>query len=138
MVDTGTAMIVSGFMFLIGTILFIQLNNHNWFKKENWKWNKQQTNAVNKIKLEKLRKEIGVKEQTGFNLLKNIDLGSIISNYLEGQSEDEMGGSAGSESMISNLLQGFLQTEQGQQLASKFISGLNKGSDNEENFKFNE
>lgn len=136
MVDTGTAMIVSGFMFLIGTILFIQLNNHNWFKKENWKWNKQQTNAVNKIKLEKLRKEIGVKEQPSTNLLKNIDIGNLISNYLEGQGEDEEGTSE--TGMISNLLQGFLQTEQGQQMAQKFLSGITKNPDSEENFKFNE
>lgn len=135
MIDTGTAMIVSGFMFLIGTIIFIQLNNHNWFKKETWKWNKQQTNAVNKIKLEKLRKEIGVKEKTDNNLLKNINITDLISNYLQGEGEEE---TSGSDNMISNLLQGFLQTEQGQQIAQKFLSGITKNPDNEENFKFNE
>ena len=37
MIDTGTAIIVGSLLSLLGAIVIIQLNNSNWFKRENFR-----------------------------------------------------------------------------------------------------
>jgi len=85
MIDTGTALIVTSLIGLAGIFLFNLMNNSNWFKRENFKIQKSNIMAENKIKLKKLAREVGVDYQkpkdipTGniLDTLKNLDMDKI-------------------------------------------------------------
>lgn len=53
-------LIFLGFIMLIGQIILLQMWNNNWFKKENFKIQKANVIAENRLKLKKLEKELGV------------------------------------------------------------------------------
>lgn len=54
-------LIFLGFIMLIGQIILLQMWNNNWFKKENFKIQKSNVMAENKLKLRKLEQEMGLK-----------------------------------------------------------------------------
>lgn len=58
-------LIFLGFIMLIGQIILLQMWNNNWFKKENFKIQKSNVMAENKLKLRKLEKEMGLKPTKG-------------------------------------------------------------------------
>jgi len=86
MVDTGTALIVSSFVGLIGAIIILSLSNRNWFKKQVFKTNLSLDKSVNKIKLDQLRKELKVGSSEGAK--SGLDLAGIIEG-LTGNEEEE-------------------------------------------------
>jgi len=58
--DTGTAIMIGSFMSLIGMIIIVELSHSNWFKKENFKIQRDVVKAENKLKLKKLERELGL------------------------------------------------------------------------------
>jgi len=60
--DIGTSIIAGSIISLIGFIIIIQLNNTNWFKRQNWKFQAQNIKAENKLKLKKLERELGLQQ----------------------------------------------------------------------------
>jgi hypothetical protein len=129
-------LIIMGFMMLIGQIILMMMWQNNWFKKENFKIQKSNIMAQNKLQLRKLEKELGLgkskeiieKEPTGLMstlgdlapLLKNLDgdqIAALADKFLGGQSEAQMeegGGSLGD--MITDfaannpeMVKGFLE-----------------------------
>lgn len=87
--DTG--LIVVSIISLAGMVLMFMINNNNWFRRENFKIQKSNIMTENKIKIEKLRKEMGLQKgvktdnmhETGgvMDLIKGLDankLGGII------------------------------------------------------------
>jgi len=64
MVDTGTALIVGSIISLAGAIIIMTMNNNNWFKRENFKIQKSNMMATNKLNLKKLERELGIQEGT--------------------------------------------------------------------------
>lgn len=58
-------LIFLGFIMLIGQIILLQMWNNNWFKKENFKIQKSNVLAENKLKLRKLEKEMGLNPTKG-------------------------------------------------------------------------
>lgn len=64
MVDTGTAIIVSGIISLMGMIVWSERNHIFWFKKENYKAKRKLEDAENKLKLKKLERELGLSKIT--------------------------------------------------------------------------
>ena len=94
-----------GIIMLIGQIILMQMWNANWFKRENFKIQKSNVLAENRIKLKKLEKDLGVtagknppiEKSTGenimdwVNILKNIDhekLKGLADTFLAPEGED--------------------------------------------------
>lgn len=99
-------LIYLGFIMLIGQIILYQMYQSGWFKKENFKMQKFNIMAENKIKLKKLEKDLGLKpskapkeeKSVGENigswvtLLKSLDpdqIKSLADQFLGGGEEYE-------------------------------------------------
>ena len=91
-------LIFMGIIMLVGQIILMQMWNANWFKKENFKIQKSNTMAENKIKLKKLEKDLGVtggnyqKPEAGvIEQLKGIDIEKIKTglNLIQKPEEEE-------------------------------------------------
>ena len=96
MVDTGTALIVGS---LIGTCSMLglyMLSNRMWFKKENFKIEKSNVLATNRIKLSQLKKELGIDETKKKPVdLSSLNLKSLINNPEEEDEDEDEGGITG-------------------------------------------
>lgn len=105
MIDTGTAIITGSLLSLLGAIIIIELNNKNWFSRENWKMNKAITTKEVNIRFKKLEKDMGIQkgqdiptttEKGFFDLIRGIDKDKIaqILNVIQGGEtyEEEPGG----------------------------------------------
>jgi len=86
LIDTGTALIVTSLIGLAGIFLFNLINNSNWFKRENFKIQKSNIMAENRIKLRKMERELGLPNKTTIketptgnilDTLKNLDIDKI-------------------------------------------------------------
>jgi len=129
-------LIFLGFIMLIGQIILLQMWNANWFKKENFKMQRDTVKAENRIKLKKMERELGLTkgksasseikdENSILDLLKGIDkdkIGDILGMLQEGESE---GGSAITD-IINNLPP---------EVIEGFLSGLKNGKKQETGFK---
>jgi hypothetical protein len=123
-------LIFLGFIMLIGQIILLQMWNHNWFKKENFKLQRDTVKAENRIKLKKMEKELGLggrsasteikNESSLIDLLKNLDRDKIggILEALQPDEEQE-GGLTG---IINNLPP---------ELIENFLEGLKSGKKDE-------
>ena len=58
--DIGTAILIGSVANIFGMILFMYTRDLSWFKKENFKMQKSNVMAQNKIKLKKLEKDLGI------------------------------------------------------------------------------
>jgi hypothetical protein len=56
-------LIIVSIISLIGTIIIATMFNANWFKKENFKLQKQNILAENRIKFKRLEKEMGLRDK---------------------------------------------------------------------------
>ena len=131
--------IFASFISLLGGIIVIELMNHNWFKKEDYKLRRDFARSKYRIDLKKMEKDLGfptkarviepqTQPQGNFNLnsiqsllplLKTLDpdqLGAII----DGLSGEGGGGSGGA---LEGIL-GALPPE----LIQSFLSGVTKGA----------
>lgn len=133
-------LIVLGFMMLIGQIILMQMWQHGWFKKENFKIQKSNLMAENKLNIRKLEKDLGLtpgktpKEQRGtFDtikdlapLLKNLDgdqIGALIEKFTGGSGEEEEGN-------VEDLLMDY--AVENPEVVKKFLEGLTEGKGGEE------
>ena len=114
-------LIFLGFIMLVGQIILFQMWNNSWFKKENFKLQRDTVKAENRLKLKKLEKEFGLKgksvaseiknESSIMDLLKNLDRDKItdILELLQGGETTEKEGIAGIlEQIPPELIEGFL------------------------------
>jgi hypothetical protein len=89
------AVLVGSVLNLVGMIIFFQLRDKAWFKKETFKANKINTMNINKIKLDALKKELNVNSKTKTTENQTNDLISgLIKKYVpslvgEDAEEDE-------------------------------------------------
>jgi len=115
-----------GIMGIIGSIIITQLFQLNWFKKENFKIQKSNVMAENRIKLKKLEREMGLPptrktqtEPTGniLDALKNLDMDKI-QGILEalGINEDETEGSP-TDTLIKMITEN-------PEIVGKFLGGI--------------
>lgn len=58
--ELGDSVIVGSFLSLLGMIIILELNNRNWFKRENFKLERDNVKATNRLNLKKLEKEMGL------------------------------------------------------------------------------
>lgn len=125
-IDMGLAIIITGLSMNIMMILILLMNNRNWFARENFKIQKSNIMAENKIKLKKLEKELGVthtpvaNEPTGniLDQLKNLDMDKIqgLLDMLGAGSDVE-----DDKSPVDKIIQ--MATEN-PEIVSKFLGGL--------------
>lgn len=130
-------LIFLGFIMLSGQIILLQMWNNNWFKKENFRIEKSNVMAKNKLTLRKLEKEmeltpsknIAPAESKGalgnladlLPLLKNLDadqLGALIDKFVGGGDYEEGGGdlttgimdyAMKNPEMVQGLLEGLIK-----------------------------
>ena len=105
--------------------------NRNWFKKENFKMQKQLVMKQNNLKLKKLERELNLvggskldKEEKGLgDLIKGLDTDKIkgLLDMVQGE-EDEDGEGGGLGGIIDNLPP---------DLVKNFVEGLKSGKKNE-------
>jgi len=116
-------LIFLGFIMLIGQIILLQMWNRNWFKKENFKLQRDNVKAENRLKLKKLEKEFGLTKGRSasseiknapdyIDLLKNLDPDKIrgILDVLQGGEEGESEGGIGDiiKQIPPEVIEGFL------------------------------
>ena len=128
-------LIFMAFVMLIGQIILLQMWNNQWFKKENFKMEKSNVMATNKLNLRKLEKEMGLskskdiiqKDSPGLMstisdlapLLKGLDadqIGALADKFLGGGEVD-----AGGEG-VSDLLMDF--ATKNPEMVKEFLGGL--------------
>jgi hypothetical protein len=125
-------LIFLGFVMLIGQIILLQMWNNNWFKKENFKMQRDIVKSENKLKLKKLEREMGlakgsseIKEKPTvidnlggvLNLVKGLDpeqISALADRFIG--SEEEGGGSP-----IDGLLE---FAEKNPEVVKNFLDGL--------------
>jgi len=125
-------LIALGFIMLIGQIILLQMWNANWFKKENFKLQRDTVKAENKLKLKKLEKELGltagssaVKEETStmdklggvLNLVKGLEpeqISALADRFLNPEERE-------AESPIDGLLE---FAEKNPDIVTNFLSGI--------------
>lgn len=121
---------------IAGAIITTQMFQMNWFKRENFKFDKSQEKKSNAIKFKKLEKELGLKAvkvpeyaptpgiPDWINVLKKIDP-SVAHNFIDGITggEEDQGepGAQGMEGMIMEF------AKSNPEMVQNFLSGLNKG-----------
>lgn len=119
-------LIIVSFISLAGMVLMYTINNANWFKRENFKMQRTNILAENRLKLKKLAKELDVtignpiKEEKGIlDSIKGLDKDKIagILGMLQG-SEDLEDTPEGIEGAIMNF------ASKNPELVNKFISGF--------------
>lgn len=130
-------LIFMAFVMLIGQIIMLQMWNNNWFKKENFKMEKSNVMAQNKLNLRKLEREMGLskskeiveKEPPGIMstigdlapLLKNLDgdqIAALADKFIGGSEEpltEESGG-------VSDLLMDF--AAKNPEIVKGFLEGV--------------
>ena len=115
--DAATALIftVGG---IVGSILITQMWQMNYFKRENFKIQKSTVMSENRLKMERLRKEMGltkgakpeIEHETGgvMNLLKGLDTNKVLDivDILKGGGEEDLGDAVSAEpkDTISQLI----------------------------------
>lgn len=121
---------------LAGMVLLFTLNNSTWFKKENFKIQKYNVMATNRLNLKKLEKDLGLKPSklpkeekstvenisSWVSLLKDLDpdqIKALATKFLGGgeEYEEEEG-----EDLISTILKNV-----DEDTIKSFIDGLAKG-----------
>ena len=128
-------LIFLGFIMLIGQVILLQMYQHNWFKKENFKIQKFNIMAENKLKLKKLEKELGMstgkapkeEKSVGENigswvsLLKSLDPDQIkaLADQFLGQGEEY------EEEEDEDIIGTILKNVDGDTIKN-FIDGLSK------------
>jgi len=130
-------LIFLGFIMLIGQIILMQMWNRNWFKKENFKLQRDTVKAENRMKIKKLEKELGltkgksasaeIKNDTGvMDLLKNLDNDKIAGILELLQSGESPEGETGIVDIINKLppevIEGFLKGVKGGKNNQEFVS----------------
>jgi len=142
MIDTGTALIIGSFISLIGFLIFQERSVKNYFRKENFKLQKSNIMAENKLKLKKLEREMGLtgsnstvtkEENTGIGgllpLLKNLD-SDTITNLLP-----LLSGGGGDGSAPEGLTESLLNfAEENPEIVKGLLDGLKIGKPKEEEF----
>jgi len=78
MVDTGTALIVGSFMSLFGMVILLQINNNNWFKRQQWKLDAGNIKAENKLRLKKLEKDMGLNTRASKKEAEELPQGNLL------------------------------------------------------------
>lgn len=117
-------LIVVALISTMGMVVTIQLLQHNWYKKENFRVKIKNINAENRIKLKKLERELGLKGETRaaaadskspldnlgglLSIAKELEpdqLRAVIDMFTSG----ELGGEGGEYSELMPLVKGFLE-----------------------------
>ena len=128
--ELGDALILNGFIMLIGIVLITQLNVRTWFKKENFKIQKSNVLAQNKLQLRKLEKELGltnVNKKGNSNINLNALKGIASELGLTGDLEE------GEGDFVSNLLNGIKNfAMEHPEAVSNIMEKLNIGKANKE------
>jgi len=126
-IDLGTSIIITGLSMNAFFVLIFLLSQRSWFLKENFKIQKSNIIAQNKLSLKKLEREMGLPtgtaklkaEPTGniIDLVKNLDMDKI-QGILEllGAGEQEQ-----SENPTDTLIK---MVTENPELISKFLGGL--------------
>ena len=127
---TDTGIIVTSIVSLAGMLLFFILSNNNWFKRENFKIQKSNILAENRIKMKKLEKELGLKkgakepkiDDSGglFDLLKGLDTKKIsgVLEMLQGDDGEYSLPEDNSAGMIGNFI------SENPELVKSFLDGV--------------
>jgi len=127
---------------LIGQIILMQMWQHGWFKKENFKIQKANLMATNKLQIRKLERDLGLtpgktpKEKRGtFDtikdlapLLKNLDadqIGALFDKFIGGGSVEEY-----EEGNVEDMLMDY--AVENPEVVKKFLAGLTEGKGGEE------
>lgn len=132
------ALIVVSIISSIGMLAGIQLLNHNWFKKENWKFKRDQTRKIDAINLKALERKL-FNQKAGISDEKtpsqgNLDISSILKlakNLEPDQLQAILGGLTGGEETEGGALEGILNNLP-PELIESFLKGLNKGKEESE------
>jgi len=136
--EIGDALLLNGFIFMIGLFLFQQSGLRNYFKKENFKIKKSNILATNKLQLRKLERELGltkskdvqpIEAPSTMDSLKSLlpllnklapeQIQGLIEQFIPGAEPDEGGAVGGIDSLIDfatknpELVQGFLKGVKG-------------------------
>ena len=143
MIDTGTALIIGSFISLIGFLIFQERSVKNYFRKENFKIQKSNVMAQNKLNLKKLEREMGLtgksvtpaEKPTGSGtvaglipLLKDLDPDTIktLIDLLGVSNEGE------SEGGLMDILTNF--AEENPELVKGFLDGIGKAKEGKDSF----
>lgn len=101
---------------IIGSILVTQLWSYNWFKKENYKLQRDLAKKKGMIDLKKMEMDLGIKparSRSGSDKGISPDLvKDLIGQYLEGSDEEESGLAGILKSIVAKnpeLVEGFLK-----------------------------
>ncbi len=141
-------LIFLGFIMLIGQIILLQMWNNNWFKKENFKIEKSNVLAKNKLSLRKLEQEMGLTKSKTIvpaetpstietisgllPLLKSVDperIGDLIDHFI-GEGESVEGAAAGDPiSMVMSYAKRNPEMVDG---VIGFLKGLGAGNEGQE------
>lgn len=127
----GDSLILMGFINLIGIIIILEFRDRSWFKKENFKIQKTNVMAQNKLTLKKMAKEMGVtltpqKQEPAGTLdtikmlapiLQNLDpdtVGLLADRFLGGEDADTDRGFMGiPQGVIDSAIKGIVESQTG-------------------------
>lgn len=131
--------IIMAIVMLIGQIILMMMWQNNWFKKENFKIQKSNMMAQNKLQLRKLEREMGlsktkdiIKEEPKgtlasiadlLPLLKNLDadqVSALADRFIGGSAEAAEGGGSSLDGLIDFA-------SENPDLVRNFIEGIGSG-----------
>jgi hypothetical protein len=119
----GIAVIGASFISMIGFIIILELNNRNWFKKENWKLTRDFSKQKYRIDLKKMEKDLGItttrKKTPEVQITPDI-IKTLVNTYLGGN-EEEGEQPEGLPGMLMNF------AEENPELVQQFLKGITKG-----------
>jgi hypothetical protein len=126
-------LIFLGFIMLIGQIILLQMWNANWFKKENFKMQRDTVKAENRIKLKKMEKELGLKGQSASSEIKNeTNIMDLLKNLDKDKISDilEMLQGGDNETESDNITD--LINKIPPEVIENFLKGINVGKKEED------
>lgn len=118
--EIGTALLIGMFVNLFGLALYFELRDRSFFKRENFKIQKSNVLAQNKLNIEKMRKEMGLPSKaskTSQDATQGL-IGDVIKNYI---SKDDEGGGGGLKAIAGDFIANFVENN------PEVVEGLIKG-----------
>lgn len=133
-------LIYLGFIMLIGQIILMQMWMANWFKKENFKIQKYNVMATNRLNLKKLEKDLGLKPSKAMKEEKSTveNIGSWVSllkgldpEQIKGLADKFLGGGEEYEEEEGEDLIGTILKNVDKDTIKSFMDGLAQGKKDE-------
>jgi hypothetical protein len=117
----GEAIILASVVNLLGMMVILQLRDRTWFKKQNWKHNQSITKRMNDLKIEQMRKEMGLSKKGKTETSRSIEnlISKGISGALGGEEGEGLGGYLGD------------WLEDHPEVISAFLKGISEGKGNQ-------